>query len=68
MGSSEEHAVGGLIGPDSAQPITEPEPGLLRQVLVHSPAMMLVRHEMKRAGWGLRTITPTSSWFMSPAR
>ena len=30
--------------------ITEPEPGLRRQVLTHSATMMLVRHEM-RAGW-----------------
>src|ERR1700676_118748 len=30
--------------------ITEPEPGLRRQVLSHSETMMLVRHEM-RNGW-----------------
>jgi quercetin dioxygenase-like cupin family protein len=30
--------------------ITEPEPGLKRQVLSHSRTMMLVRHEM-REGW-----------------
>ena len=30
--------------------VTEPEPGLERQVLVHSPAMMLVRHRMRK-GW-----------------
>ena len=30
--------------------ITEPEPGLTRQVLSHSATMMLVRHEM-REGW-----------------
>src|ERR1700724_3478452 len=31
-------------------PITEPEPGLRRQVLAYSSAMMLVRHEMRK-GW-----------------
>ena len=31
-------------------PITEPEPGLQRQVLAHSESMMLVRHEMRK-GW-----------------
>jgi quercetin dioxygenase-like cupin family protein len=40
----------GLIVPDDAAPITEPEPGLKRQVLAHSPTMMLVRHQM-RQGW-----------------
>jgi len=30
--------------------ITEPEPGLRRQLLAHSNAMMLVRHEMRK-GW-----------------
>lgn len=30
--------------------ITDPEPGLRRQVLAHSNAMMLVRHEMRK-GW-----------------
>jgi quercetin dioxygenase-like cupin family protein len=30
--------------------ITDPEPGLRRQVLAHSSAMMLVRHEMRK-GW-----------------
>jgi quercetin dioxygenase-like cupin family protein len=40
----------GLIVPDDEAPITEPEPGLKRQVLAHSPAMMLVRHQM-RQGW-----------------
>jgi quercetin dioxygenase-like cupin family protein len=30
--------------------ITDPEPGLRRQVLAYTPAMMLVRHEMCR-GW-----------------
>ena len=43
-------APNGLIVPDDAAPTTEPEPGLKRQVLAHSPAMMLVRHQM-RQGW-----------------
>jgi quercetin dioxygenase-like cupin family protein len=30
--------------------VTEPEPGLEREILVHSPAMMLVRHRMRK-GW-----------------
>src|SRR5579859_4408033 len=41
----------GLILPCApAAPITEPELGLQRQVLVHSAAMMLVRHQMQK-GW-----------------
>jgi len=32
------------------RPATEPEPGLQREILVHTPAMMLVRHTMKQ-GW-----------------
>jgi quercetin dioxygenase-like cupin family protein len=39
-----------LPHPSSASDVTEPEPGLTRQVLVHSPAMMLVRHQMRK-GW-----------------
>jgi len=31
-------------------PVTEPEPGLKRQVLAQSEIMMLVRHEMSQ-GW-----------------
>lgn len=31
-------------------PVTNPEPGLERQVLVHTPQMMLVRHRMG-TGW-----------------
>ena len=34
---------------DSAR-ITEPELGLRRQILAHTPSMMLVRHEMSQ-GW-----------------
>jgi quercetin dioxygenase-like cupin family protein len=41
----------GLILPrEPAVPVTEPEPGLQRQILVHSAAMMLVRHQMRK-GW-----------------
>jgi quercetin dioxygenase-like cupin family protein len=42
----------GLILPNvsSNSAVTEPEPGLTRQVLVHSAAMMLVRHQMRK-GW-----------------
>jgi quercetin dioxygenase-like cupin family protein len=42
--------VSGLIVPGEERPIAEPEPGLRRQILVYSQAMMLVRHEMKK-GW-----------------
>ncbi len=47
-----EYAAGnGLTLPSTpATSITEPEPGLQRQVLVHSAAMMLVRHQMRK-GW-----------------
>ncbi|MGA8740765.1 MAG: cupin domain-containing protein [Terracidiphilus sp.] len=41
----------GLVLPsDPAVPVIDPEPGLRRQVLVHSPSMMLVRHQMRK-GW-----------------
>jgi quercetin dioxygenase-like cupin family protein len=50
MTISEGSALPGLILPDQQPPVTEPEPGLHRQVLAHTPAMMLVRHEM-REGW-----------------
>ena len=41
----------GMILPcEPAAPITEPEPGLQRQILVHSAALMLVRHQMQK-GW-----------------
>lgn len=46
----EKAAASGLILPDGGERITEPEPGLERQVLVHSAAMMLVRHRMRK-GW-----------------
>jgi quercetin dioxygenase-like cupin family protein len=49
MPVSAQHA--GLILPnDSSARITAPEPGLERQILVHTPAMMLVRHRMQK-GW-----------------
>lgn len=31
-------------------PATTPEPGMLRQVLAHSPQLMVVRHQLKK-GW-----------------
>lgn len=31
-------------------PATAPEPGMLRQVLAHSPQLMVVRHQFKK-GW-----------------
>ncbi len=46
-----ERAFNGLIVPDqSGLRITTPEPGLQRQILAHTPAMMLVRHELSK-GW-----------------
>jgi quercetin dioxygenase-like cupin family protein len=39
-----------ILPPEPASPMTEPEHGLQREVLVHTPAMMLVRHQM-RQGW-----------------
>ena|ERR1700733_16174467 len=50
MAIFEGSALPGLILPDQQPPLTEPEPGLHRQVLAHTPAMMLVRHEMRK-GW-----------------
>jgi quercetin dioxygenase-like cupin family protein len=40
----------GLIAANEQAPMTYPEPGLQRQVLAYSPAMMLVRHQMTK-GW-----------------
>ena len=40
----------GLIIADPGACVTEPEPGMLRQVLAHSPALTLVRHQL-RQGW-----------------
>lgn len=49
--SQSKREVNGLILADaSSAPITEPEPGLERQILAHSPTMMLVRHRMRK-GW-----------------
>jgi quercetin dioxygenase-like cupin family protein len=39
-----------ILGDAAGRYVTEPEPGLEREVLVHSPAMMLVRHRMRK-GW-----------------
>lgn len=41
---------GGLIVSNDSSPITETEPGLRRQVLAHTSAMMLIRHTMTN-GW-----------------
>ena len=50
MLNNEKLAAGGFIVSNESSPITEPEPGLRRQVLAHTPAMMLVRHTMTK-GW-----------------
>jgi quercetin dioxygenase-like cupin family protein len=48
---SEERAFNGLIVPDQSYPrITTLEPGLQRQILAHTPGMMLVRHDLCK-GW-----------------
>lgn len=52
MANPLESALNGVILPDKAYSrVSEPEPGLQREILVHSPAMMLVRHVMRK-GWG----------------
>jgi quercetin dioxygenase-like cupin family protein len=38
--------------------MSAPEPGLRRQVMCHSPAMMLVRHRMQRGWVGARHSHP----------
>jgi quercetin dioxygenase-like cupin family protein len=51
MANPIEHTLNGVILPYKANSrVSEPEPGLRREILVHSPAMMLVRHVMKK-GW-----------------
>lgn len=51
MANSSQSTERVLFLPDQAlAPFTELEPGLRRQVQVHSNAMMLVRHEMTK-GW-----------------
>lgn len=51
MANPLEHTLNGVILPYKANPrVSEPEPGLRREILVHSPAMMPVRHVMKK-GW-----------------
>ncbi|HVZ84706.1 MAG TPA: cupin domain-containing protein [Terracidiphilus sp.] len=39
-------------------PSTHPEPGLERQVLVHTPELMLVRHRMQKGWRGTRHAHP----------
>jgi hypothetical protein len=39
-----------LVTPSKAEGMSIPEPGLRRQVMCYSPAMMLVRHTMIK-GW-----------------
>lgn len=50
MSESNSSADAGLIVAGQAARITEPEPGMLRQVLAHSTALMLVRHDLRK-GW-----------------
>src|ERR1700728_1120959 len=38
--------------------MSEPEPGLRRQVMAYSPSMMLVRHRMKKGWVGVRHSHP----------
>jgi quercetin dioxygenase-like cupin family protein len=47
-----EDSPSGLILPQgpAVHPITEPEPGLEREVLAYDSTMMLVRHRMRK-GW-----------------
>lgn len=40
----------GLIVVGQSAQTTEPEPGMQRQVLAHSAALMLVRHDLRK-GW-----------------
>jgi quercetin dioxygenase-like cupin family protein len=42
----------GVLLPEPSLRVSEPEPGLRREILVHSPAMMLVRHTMKKVWQG----------------
>ncbi len=41
-----------------------PETGMTRQVLAHSEELMLVRHFLRRDGWGLGIVIRIISWFM----
>ena len=47
-----EQRLFGLILPQgtTVRPVTEPEPGLQREVLAYDSTMMLVRHRMRK-GW-----------------
>ena len=53
--------------PSNQETMTTPEPGLRRQVMSYSPAMMLVRHTMKKGWAGTPTATRTSKWSTSCA-
>jgi quercetin dioxygenase-like cupin family protein len=44
--------------PSSQEEMTTPEPGLRRQVMSYSPAMMLVRHTMTKGWVGARHSHP----------
>jgi quercetin dioxygenase-like cupin family protein len=44
--------------PSNQEEMTTPEPGLRRQVMSYSPAMMLVRHTMKKGWVGARHSHP----------
>ena len=44
--------------PSNQQEMTTPEPGLRRQVMSYSPAMMLVRHTMTKGWVGTRHSHP----------
>ena len=47
--------------PSNQEEMSTPEPGLRRQVMSYSPAMMLVRHTMKKAWVGqFATVIRTS--------
>ena len=50
MHESVPSAPDGLITADPDARVIEPEPGMLRQVLAHSPALTLVRHQLRK-GW-----------------
>ena len=50
MQNLEKRGPRGMIIAGDQLHIRHPEPGLQREILVHSPTMMLVRHEMTK-GW-----------------
>jgi quercetin dioxygenase-like cupin family protein len=47
-----------LVTPSKAEGMSIPEPGLRRQVMCYSPAMMLVRHTMIKGWAGARHSHP----------